>query len=73
MHVNVQIDYTPLLTKLNEKQISGYKLAEYGIPYKTLYNIRQGKIITVETLAKLAYILNCSINDLVKFDYNITD
>ena len=73
MHVNVQIDYTPLLTKLNEKQISGYKLSEYGIPHKTLYNIRQGKIITVETLAKLAYILNCSINDLVKFDYNITD
>ena len=73
MHVNVQIDYTPLLTKLNEKQISGYKLAEYGSPHKTLYNIRQGKIITVETLAKLAYILNCSINDLVKFDYNITD
>ena len=73
MHVNVQIDYTPLLTKLNEKQISGYKLAEYGIPHKTSYNIRQGKIITVETLAKLAYILNCSINDLVKFDYNITD
>ena len=72
MHVNVRMDYTPLLTKLKEKQISVYKLVEYGIPHKTLYNIRQGKIITVETLAKFAYILDCNISDLVRFEYNIT-
>lgn len=73
MQINVRMDYTPLLTKLNEKRISGYKLVEYGVPHKTLYNIRQGKIITLETLAKFAYILDCNISDLVTFEYDIKD
>ena len=72
-HINVEIDYTPLQEKLKEKNISGYKLAAYGIPHKTMYNIRQGKIITLETLAKFAYILDCSISDLVNLQYVIRD
>ena len=72
-HIGVQIDYTPLLEKLKEKHISGYQLISYGIPHKTLYNIRNGKIITVETLAKLAYILGCEINELVRFQYDVTE
>lgn len=73
MIINVQIDYTPLLDRLDQQGISGYKLIAYGIPHKTLYNIRNGKIITIETLAKLAYILDCSINDLVSFQYDIKE
>ena len=30
-------------------------------------------MITLETLAKLAYVLNCNIGDLVQFEYNITE
>ena len=66
MHIGVQPDYTPLLKKL-KKNITGYTLTSCGIPHKTLYNIKNGKIITVETLAKLAYILSCEINELVRF------
>lgn len=73
MHIGVQLDYTPLLEKLKEKNLTGYQLTSYGIPHKTLYNIKNGKIITLETLAKLAYILDCEINELVKFEYKIID
>ena len=73
MIINVQIDYTQLLDRLDQQGISGYKLITYGIPHKTLYNIRNGKIITIETLAKLAYILDCNINDLVLFQYDIKE
>lgn len=73
MHISVQPDYTPLLERLQEKGITGYQLTNYGIPHKTLYNIKNNKIITVETLAKLAYILDCEINELVKFEYTIMD
>lgn len=70
-HIGVEIDYSPLLSKLNKSNISGYKLADYGIPHKTMYNIKQGKIITLETLAKFAYILNCNISDLVILKYTV--
>ncbi|WP_373217869.1 helix-turn-helix domain-containing protein [Ruminococcus sp. 5_1_39BFAA] len=73
MHIQVQLDYSPLLERMREKNITGYQLANYGIPHKTLYNIRNGKIITLETLAKLAYVLDCEINELVRFEYTIID
>ena len=72
-HIKVEIDYSPLLMKLEERKLSGYKLAYYGIPHKTTYNIKQGKIITLETLAKFAYILDCSISDLVILQYTVQD
>ena len=71
--INVEMDYSPLLTKLEERNLSGYKLADFGIPHKTVYNIKQGKIITLETLAKFAYVLDCSISDLVNLQYVIRD
>lgn len=62
------IDYAPLLKKLEEKKLTSYQLEhQWGIPNKTIYNIRQGKIITIETLAKLAFILNTDIGQLVHF------
>lgn len=46
----------------------------YQISHKTLYNVKHGKMITLETLAKLAYILECNnIGDLVQFNYTITE
>ncbi|MGO5544284.1 helix-turn-helix domain-containing protein [Blautia sp. HCP3S3_H10_1] len=72
-HINVEIDYSPLLTKLEKRNLSGYKLTDFGIPHKTIYNIKQGKIVTIETLAKFAYILDCSISDLVILKCTIQD
>lgn len=74
VHIGVQVNYTLLLEKLKERKISSYQLAkEYQIPHKTIYNVRCNKMITLETLAKLAYVLNCNIGDLVQFEYNITE
>lgn len=68
------IDYTPLLNMLEEKKLTSYQLEhQWGIPNKTIYNIRQGKIITIETLAKLAYILNTDIGQLVNFQISVID
>ena len=54
-HIAVHVDYTSLLKKLNEKGITGYTLSKrYQISHKTLYNVKHGKMITLETLAKLA-------------------
>lgn len=73
MHIEVIVDYTPLLKRMDEKNYTDYKMKKYGIHHKTFYNIRQGKIITIETLAKIAFVLECEINDLVKFEYKIID
>lgn len=68
------IDYTPLLNKLEEKRLTSYQLEhQWGIPNKTIYNIRQGKIVTIETLAKLAYILDTDIGQLVNFQISVID
>ena len=74
-HIAVHVDYTSLLKKLNENGITGYTLSKkYQISHKTLYNVKHGKMITLETLAKLAYILECNnIGDLVQFNYTITE
>ncbi len=74
VHIGVQVNYTLLLEKLKERKISSYQLSkEYQIPHKTIYNVRCNKMITLETLAKLAYVLDCNIGDLVQFEYNITE
>lgn len=74
VHIGVQVNYTLLLEKLKERNISSYQLSkEYQIPHKTIYNVRCNRMITLETLAKLAYVLNCNIGDLVQFEYNITE
>ena len=73
VHIGVQVNYTLLLEKLEERKISSYQLSkDYQIPHKTLYNVKHGKMITLETLAKLAYVLECNIGDLVQFEYTIT-
>lgn len=66
------IDYTPLINKLEERKLTSYQLEhQWGIPNKTIYNIRQGKIVTIETLAKLAYILDTDIGQLVNFQISV--
>ncbi len=73
VHIGVQVNYTLLLEKLKERNISSYQLSkDYKIPHKTIYNVCHGKMITLETLAKLAYVLNCNIGELVQFEYTIT-
>lgn len=66
MILKAEIDYSPLLNKLEKNNLTDariYKL--WGIQRKTLYNIKHGNGITVDTLAKIGYILETPINELV--------
>ena len=54
------IDYSPLWTTMEQKNISQYKLLKSGIDKK-------GKNITMLTLNKLCNILECTPNDIVSF------
>lgn len=74
MIIEVELDYSLLLAKLEERKLTDAQIyKKWGIPRKTLYNIKHGNGITVETLAKLAYILDASMDELVTLKYNEVD
>ena len=61
------IDYSPLWTTMEQKNISQYKLLKSGIDNRTLDSLKKGKDITMLTLNKLCNILECTPNDIVSF------
>ena len=61
------IDYTPLWTTMEKKNISQYYLLKNGLDNKTLDSIKKGNNITLLTLEKLCKILDCTPNDIVRF------
>ena len=61
------IDYSPLWTTMEQKNISQYKLLKSGIDNRTLGSLKKGKNITMLTLNKLCNILECTPNDIVSF------
>jgi len=61
------IDYSPLWTTMEQKNISQYKLLKSGIDHRTLDSLKKGKNITMLTLNKLCNILECTPNDIVSF------
>ena len=61
------IDYSPLWTTMEQKNISQYKLLKSGIDNRTLDSLKKGKNITMLTLNKLCNILDCTPNDVVTF------
>ena len=61
------IDYSPLWTTMEQRNISQYKLLKSGIDNRTLDSLKKGKNITMLTLNKLCNILECTPNDIVSF------
>ena len=61
------IDYSPLWTTMEQKNISQYQLLKSGIDNRTLDSLKKGKNITMLTLNKLCNILECTPNDIVSF------
>ena len=61
------IDYSPLWTTMEQKNISQYKLLKSGIDNRTLDSLKKGKNITMLTRNKLCNILECTPNDIVSF------
>ena len=72
--IKTQIDYSPLLNTMKEQNLSENEIfKQWNIPRKTFYNIRHGRGITVDTLARLSIILNKEINQLVTITYDIIE
>lgn len=62
------INYAPLWKTMKEKGVSQYRLLKSGIDNRTLNSLKQNKNITLLTLEKLCNILECTPNDIVKFE-----
>ena len=62
------IDYTPLWETRERRGVSQYRLLQSGIDNKTLDALKKGKNITLLTLEKLCAILDCTPNDVVRFE-----
>ena len=61
------IDYTPLWETMERKGISQYRLLKSGLDNKTLDSLKKGNNITMLTLEKLCFILECTPNEVVRF------
>ena len=61
------VDYTPLWQTREQKGISQYRLLKSGIDNKTLDSIKKGNNISLVTLEKLCTILDCTPNDIIRF------
>ena len=62
------IDYGPLWETMERKGISQYRLIKLGIDNKTLDALKKGNNITLLTLEKLCTILECTPNEVVRFE-----
>lgn len=62
------ITFEPLWKTMKDKNISQYRLInEFGISTGTLDALRKNKSVTLNTLNDLCNILDCSIEDVIKF------
>ncbi len=62
------ITYEPFYKTLKEKNISTYKLInEFGISRSLLDRLKHNKPITTVTINDLCSILDCPVEDIVKF------
>ncbi len=61
--------YSPLWEIMETKGITTYTLiTQYNINPRTINNLKHNKSITMYTLEKLCTILDCTPNDIVKFE-----
>lgn len=62
------LDYSPLWKTMEDKGITQYKMIELGIDRRILDSLRKNRNITLLTVEKLCKVLDCSPNDIVKFN-----
>ena len=63
------ISYEPLWHTLKEKNISQYKLIkDYGVSAGQLSRLRSNKDVSTHTLNMLCNILDCRLEDIVKYE-----
>ena len=63
------ISYKPFYETLLKKGITEYNLIfKQGFSANTLYRMKQGKAISTTTLDALCYVLDCDVNEIIKFE-----
>ena len=62
------VSYEPLWQTMKSRGITQYQLLKSGIDNKTLDSLKKNRNITMLTLEKICRIVDCSPNDVVKFD-----
>lgn len=65
--VQWMLDYSPMWETMNQKGITQYRLLKSGIDNKTLDAIKKGNNITMLTLEKICNILECTPNEVIRF------
>lgn len=62
------ITYEPLWATLEKKKITTYQLLkDYNISRGMLDNLKHNRSITMNTLNELCNILNCDVNDIIRY------
>lgn len=61
------LDYSPMWETMKQKGITQYRLLKSGIDNKTLDAIKKGNNITMLTLEKICNILECTPNEVIRF------
>lgn len=61
------LDYSPMWETMERKGISQYRLLKSGVDNKTLDTLKKGNNITLLTLEKICFILDCTPNEVVRF------
>jgi len=63
------ISYTPFYETLYRKGVTEYQLIfKEGFSANTLHRIKKGEAITTKTLDALCYVLDCGVQDIIKFE-----
>ena len=63
------ISYDPLWTTMERRGVSKYQLIyHWGISSNTLRRMSHGNPISSNTLNELCLILNCNVEDILKFE-----
>lgn len=64
----LMISYAPFYDTLLRKNITEYQLIfKHGISANTLHRMKHGYTITLKTLDTLCFILNCPVQDIIKY------
>ena len=61
------ISYEPLFETMKRKGITSYRLFKMGFPQSNYYAVKRGENISTHTINELCRILQCDVNDLLKY------
>lgn len=63
------ISYSPFYDTLLKKGITEYHLIfKEGFSANTLYRMKKGEAISTKTLDALCYVLDCRVEDVLRFE-----